>query len=131
MQEKEIEFLQERYQESKAFEEQLGFISQQLEELGNFRLHLKDFDESKERKILASIGKGIYVESELKNKSLFVDVGANILVKKTSKETIEIIEQQIRRLGEFKIQLNERLETLAFEMQKSLSNLDETKSNEK
>ncbi len=125
MDEENIQILQEKYQESNSLEEQLQIIIQQSNELKLFGESLKELEKRKENEIFASVGKGVYIKSELKERNFFVDVGAGILVKKTPEEAERIIENQVRKLGELKIQLQEMLESLAMEMQDIIRKLEE------
>ena len=97
--------LQEVHQQSQEVEEKLKIVEQQLSELEQFSVNLKDLEKNKSKEILASLGKGVYLKSEIKEDKLFVEAGAGILVKKTPAETNEIIEDQIARLNEMKTQL--------------------------
>jgi prefoldin alpha subunit len=76
------------------YQELLEQIEQSLLNLKKTRQDLLDFEGEKSKEILAPIANGIYVEAELKNKELLVNVGSDIVVKKSVKEAIEIIDAQ-------------------------------------
>ena len=97
--------LYELYQYSKESEEKLKIIEQQISELLRFEFSLEDLEKNKSREILASIGKGVFIKSDIKENKLFVDVGSGILIRKTGEETKEIIREQNKRIGEMKMQL--------------------------
>lgn len=113
-------------QEAEKYEEQLNLANQQIQELESLSLSLKKITENKD--ILAPIGRGIYVESEVKSKELFVNIGSNIIVKKTPNQAIEIISNQINKIEEIKNglmnemnELNNQMRDLLEEAQKAES----------
>jgi len=120
--------LQQIQSEGKEIEEKLQIVDQQVKELSQFSEGLKEFGKEKEKsnEILASVGKGVYVKSEMKEDSLFVDVGSGVLVKKSIDDTKQVVEEQLKKINEMKIHfgtqqeaLNEELRTLIEEFQKA------------
>jgi len=105
-------------QEAKKLQEQIELINQQQEEFEILKGSLKKIDSSKEKEFLASLGKGIFIKSEIKDKKLFVNVGEGIVVKKKPEEAIEIIDKQIKELNKLRVSLMEQLENLNSEMRK-------------
>ncbi len=89
-------------QEANKFEEKLKIIEQQSVELQTLQLSLDEIKESTDGKILAGLGKGIYLETEVKNKDVFVNVGGNTILKKSIDETKNIIGEQIQKLEKAK-----------------------------
>src|SRR3989344_8369868 len=94
--------LEDQYKES---EGKINFVNQQLAELEQFNLALNSFKHSNEDKMLSSFGKGVYVKTKLESKDLFVEVGAGIVLKKNPDEMTKIIENQLLKLREIRIQL--------------------------
>lgn len=119
--------LNQRYQESRQLEEQLEFIEQQMSELQMFSKSVEEIGKSSEKEILSSIGKGLFVKCEMKEKEFFVDVGAGVVVKKSPDDAIGIIEQQISRLGEIRYQINDNLNGLSSEFQELIKKLEQVK----
>ena len=114
-----IEQTQELYEDSKNTEERLTFIDQQIQELQTFKYNLDKIKHNNEQEMLAALGKGVFVRSQMKEDRFFVDVGAGVLVKKDSAQVISIIDQQIMKLGEMRqqtaayfMELHRQLETL-------------------
>jgi prefoldin, archaeal alpha subunit/eukaryotic subunit 5 len=112
-------------QESNKMQEQMQAIKSQIEELEVLRLSLERIDQMKEKEILANLGSGIFIKSEIKDKELFVNIGNGIVIKKMPEETIKIINKQIDRLDELKVlilseieKLNSQLRDLIEEAQK-------------
>lgn len=110
--------LQMFQQQAEQIEEKINLVSQQIIEIDAINVSLDKIENSKDEKILANIGKGIYVDAELKGKDLLVDIGEKILVKKSVKETKEIIRGQITKLAELK-------QALLMEMQQINSQLQD------
>ncbi len=110
----------------KETEQHLEFIETQISELSTFHINLEDFSKSNEKKMLASLGKGVYVDAELKNKNLLVEIGKGIMINKSPEDIKKILEGQIKKLIETKTYLQNQME---FYMQSlhSLINTIETK----
>jgi len=92
-------------------EKQLEIVIKQLSELKDFGSGLQSFSESKEKQMLSSLGKGVYAKTNLEDKKLFVEVGAGVLVRKTPEEIQKVIEEQIGRLSEARLNLMAQLES--------------------
>ena len=112
MEEQLIEKVQALYQESLRAEERLDLIASQLNELRELKEGMKHLDMRVEGHMLASVGKGIFIRTFIKDPSLFVDVGDGILIKKTHNEIALIIEEQTARLDNMKSELQEELADL-------------------
>ncbi|MBU0957461.1 MAG: prefoldin subunit alpha [Nanoarchaeota archaeon] len=104
-------------QQSNQIEEQINAVNQNIAQLEALSLSLLNLDRDKKNGLLAPMGKGIFIESEIKSKKLFVNIGSNILVKKTPQESIEIIENQVKEMHRIKHLLSEQLEKSANELQ--------------
>jgi len=89
-------------QEMNKLQEHLQLIEQNILELQNLQMSLQELKDSKEKQMLANLGKNIFIETEVQNKNLFVDVGNKTFVKKNIPETIKIIEEQISKLMQAK-----------------------------
>lgn len=96
-------------QQSQELEQQLEFVNKQILELDDFSLSLKHLIGTDEKEMLSSIGKGVYLKTNLADKQLFVEVGAGIVLRKTPQETRKIIDDQIRRFIEMRTQLEAQL----------------------
>ena len=114
-------------QQSQEIEQNLALINNQITEMDNFEQSLSVLEKTKEKEMLSSLGKGVYVETELKGKDLFVEVGSGVIVKKTPEETRKIIESQIIKLKEAQSQLQAQLEMFHQEFQSMVSELESSK----
>ena len=120
-------FVQKQMQE---IEEQAQLIDQETQELKDFSEHLETLEKTQQKEILASLGKGIHVKADLKSKELWVEVGSGVVVKKSSKETREIITRQIKKMDDAKKQLASKLEVYASLLQEMVHELQPGHSSE-
>lgn len=96
---------------ARELEENLQLIEMQIGELGDFNRSLEFIIKSKDKEMLSSIGKRVYIKTAIEDKKkLFIDVGAGVVVKKTPEETIKIVKEQILRLQEARVQVSSQLE---------------------
>lgn len=106
-------------------EQNLQLVEAQINQLEEFKKSLEFLIKSKDNEILASFGRGVYVKSTLKDKEkLFVEVGAGIMVKKTPEETKAIIESQISRLKQARMQIISQIEMTQEQLEEFLSEID-------
>ena len=103
-------------QEANQLEQQLQLIEQNLAEMQQLKAGLDELDKSREKQILANIGKGIYIPAEIKSKELRVEVGNKNFVKKSILETKKIIEGEIEKLNSVKQQIVEKVSGLRGQM---------------
>ena len=96
-------------QEANKIEEQIKIVNQQVAELESLKLSVKKIDGS-EKEILAPLGKGIFVKSDIKDKNLFVNIGAGVVVKKKPEEVIGLIDRQLDELNNIREELVNALE---------------------
>lgn len=95
--------LQMIQQQAGAMQERLEIINNQIMEMQAIETSLSDLDKKENGgEMLANLGKGIFVKTEVKDKDLFVNVGKEIIVKKSVSETIDVLKNQITRLDEAK-----------------------------
>jgi prefoldin alpha subunit len=109
------------------FEQQIQQLQQQLQaveesviDLNTLNFGLDELKGSKDKEIMAPLGRGIFVKTKLLSEDLTVDVGRRNFVKKTIPETKEIIEEQIKKLGKVKKELDERIEEINLELTKTI-----------
>lgn len=98
------------------YDEQLKIVDQQLSELESFRKSIEDIEKNSNNEILASIGKGVFMPAEIKDRNLFVEIGAGVFVKKTLDETKKVAEEQLQRLGEMRMYLGSEINLINSEM---------------
>jgi|SRR3989338_6311607 len=117
--------------ESQEVENNIKIINEHVEELTKFKENLDFLDKNDEKDILASLGRGVYAKSKIvDDKNLFVEIGAGVVIKKTPAETKKVIEEQIRKFGEARLQLEAQLEFYANEFRKMVKKLNEIKEDD-
>jgi len=114
------------------FEQQIMQLQQQLQAINqaNFEITklnqgLDDLIGSKDKEILASLGKGIFANAKLASEDLVVDIGEGNFVKKSIPETKKIIEKQLVKLEDVRKEIEENLVKIDKEMTQLV--LDSTK----
>ena len=115
------------------FEQQIQHLQQQLQavdegimDMNSLSLGLDEVKNSIGKEVLAPLGRGIFVETELLSDKLMVDVGGRNFVKKSVPETKEIIEAQIKKLYEIKKELGEKIEEINEELTRIILEAQET-----
>lgn len=103
-------------EEGKRIEEQISLVNGQLLEFEQLLDGLERIEKDKNGEILAGLGKGIYVKSEIKEKELFVNIGNGVVLKKSNSETRKIIEKQIVQLDEVKQHLLNEIEKINLQL---------------
>ena len=116
-----ISKIEERARE---LEDNIQLIDNQLNELEIFRYTLESVVKSKEKEILSSLGKRVYLKAKIEYKeSLFVEVGAGVVVRKTPEETLKITKEQIERLQEVRGNIFLRLQSYHVELQDFINSI--------
>ncbi len=103
-------------QEMNSLAEKVQIIDQHILELQGLYFSLQELDKSKEKEILANLGKNIFIKTEIKEKKLLVDVGSKIFVKKEIPETLKIVEEQVSQLENAKNQVMRKLQELKIQV---------------
>lgn len=103
-------------QEVNQLNQQASLIEQNISELNELKKSLDEIENTKNKDILVNIGKKIYLPVEIKEEKLIVEVGNKNLIKKSFKETKEVIGNQLEKLFQIKENLTERLRQLDLRM---------------
>jgi prefoldin alpha subunit len=104
-------------EEGKKLEEQLNIVDSQIKEFYSLKESLDSLKDIKDNKFLSSLGRGVFVESKVNSNEFFVNVGNNVVLRKSSEETKEIIDKQIKELNNIKSQILATIENLNLELQ--------------
>ncbi|VVB82169.1 Prefoldin subunit alpha [uncultured archaeon] len=114
------------------FERQIKEIQQQLDsvergivDLNSLNFGLDELIGNTGKEIYAPMGKGIFVKAKLISEELTVDIGNGNLIKKTIPDTKELIEEQIKKLGQVKKELESNLEQLSEEINRVMNQSQE------
>jgi prefoldin alpha subunit len=104
-------------QQIRQIQQQVQAIEQGIIEMTSLNAGLEELQGKKDAEIFAPIGRGIYAKAKLLSEELLVNVGSNNLVSKGIPETRKLIEEQIKKLEEIKIEMNNNLENLGKEIE--------------
>lgn len=125
---------QELFFKLSMFEQQIQNIQQQLNvveksilDMNSLNTDLGEIEGANGKDILCSIGSGIFAKAKLISEDLIVNIGEKYLVKKSIRETQEIIQNQIKKLEGVKEELNKALEEINKNLTESM--LDHQKKN--
>lgn len=89
---------QQLIEELNYYQDLLSQVDSSLSNIKNTMSALEEFEKEKGKEVLAPIAHGVYVEAELKNKDLFVNIGSDVVSKKSVKEAISILEEQEKEI---------------------------------
>jgi len=117
MEQQQMIQMQMLQQEAEDLNQQLQLIEQNLSEIESLKLSLEEIDKNENKEILANIGKKIFLPVEIKDKNLFVEIGKSNFVKKTIPETIQVTEEQTKKLVAGKQDVVKRIEQLQKEVE--------------
>jgi len=101
--------LRDKYLQFQNVQQQIEQITHHVEMMNHKNIELEVSIEAirelekteKDNEVLAPIANGIFLKTSLMdNKTLIVNVGADVTVEKTSSEVIEILEQQKKDISE-------------------------------
>ena len=107
-------------QQIQQLQQQIQAVEQGINELTNLETGLNDLKGSKDKEILAPVGRGIYAKAKLLSEELKVDVGNQNFVKKSIPETQELILTQINKLEKIKEEIESKIEETGEELQKTI-----------
>ena len=99
-------------QQIRQIQEQLGAIEQAILDMSQIKLGLDEIKGKTGEEIMAPIGRGVYIKAKLLSEELTVDVGGKNFVGKNIEETKELINEQIEKLKEIKVQLEKELDKI-------------------
>ncbi len=95
---------------ARQLEYNLQLIDAEIAELGDFKNNLNFLAESKEKEMLSSLGKRVFIKTKIEDRDkLFIEVGAGVVVRKSPAESLKIVEKQISRLKEAGLQIASQL----------------------
>lgn len=118
-------------QEANRLEQQMQIMDQQIQEMQAIKASLENIEARKgEGELLSNLGKGIFIKTEIKDKDLFINVGKNVIVKKTPKETINVLDDQVKKLIAGKEEIISKIEELRGEMQALIGEAEKAKQKE-
>lgn len=87
-------------------------IEKQIEELEQLLQAISSISEQEDKLMLSPLGSGIYVKTEIKEDSFFINVGSGVFVKKSKQKAKETLEKQIGKLSELRFALLSQIEII-------------------
>jgi len=105
--------------------QQLDLIDKELAELINFRNNLNGLKSSNENIMLSTIGKGVFMKTQILDRQLFVEVGKGVVVKKSPEEVYKIVGEQINKFSDVREKLMYKFDVIAMTLQRILSEIEE------
>jgi len=119
-------------QEAEKLQEKLGMIEQQIQEMTGIQAGIEELKTKKVgEEMLSSMGKGIFIKTELKDKNFIINAGNGVMIKKTAEQTCNILKDQIKKLAEGKEEIGRRMFELESGMQYIISEAQKEHSHEK
>lgn len=122
----DTKLINEKYLELQILEHQLKQVNQQILNLDNQLLELQRIGDNlddlnkakKDTELLVALGGGVFSKAELKdNKSVLMNVGANIVVEKDIPSSKRVISNQIGQIKDVVKQLEQEFQILAVNSQ--------------
>jgi prefoldin alpha subunit len=99
-------------QQIRMLQEQLNAVEQTSIELQSLDIGLEDLKDSKDKEILAQVGRGIFVKAKVTSDDLIVDIGSKNFVTKSIENTKEVLKGQIGKLEQIKQDLEKELDKI-------------------
>ncbi|MAE49521.1 prefoldin subunit alpha [Candidatus Pacearchaeota archaeon] len=99
-------------QQSQQAQQHLQMIEEQIKELDDFKSHLDSLKGKKDQELLAGLGKGVFVKTDLTSDQLYVNVGSGVVVQKTPDQAKTTIDSQIKQLQEARLHITAQIETM-------------------
>jgi prefoldin alpha subunit len=97
-------------------QEQMNAVEQATMDLQTLDFGLDDLKDSKDREILAQVGRGIFVKAKITGEELLVDIGNKNFVTKSIENTKEVLKEQIEKLNQIKEDLESELDKINTEI---------------
>lgn len=105
-------------QQIKQLQQQLEAVGQGVAEMNNLNSGLDELIGKRGQEVFAPIGRGVFAKAKLESEDLNVDIGGGNFVKKSIPETKKIIEEQVKKLEEIQVELEDNLEKVGEEFNK-------------
>ena len=128
---------QELFYKISIFEQQMRQLQQQLEaveqgivDLESLKFGLDELVGKKDQEVFSSLGKGIFAKTKLVSEDLLMNIGDRKFVSKSIPETKKSMDDQIKRLNEMKMDLNNSLNEINEEVGKIIDEANKEESSD-
>ena len=131
LQEKYIE-LQILDQTIKQIQQQLSILDQQLFELQRLNENIEEISKvNLNSDILTPLGAGVFIKTQLKeNQEVFMNVGSNVITKKTIAESKKIIDEELQKIKITILQMEQEITQATINATNIQQEIKETNKNE-
>ena len=117
-----MQMLGQMNQQHETLQEQIKLVEQQIGELEQFKDELSALEEHKNETVITSLGKSVFAPVKfLPDEKMFVEIGAGYFVRKDIKDTKIIIEEQTKKLHEFKENISSELNSLTTQLEQLIT----------
>ena len=99
-------------QHIKQLNQQLQLIEKNILDLNSLNSGMDEIKGSIGKEVLAQLGRGIFVKTNIISEELIVDVGNKNFVKKSITDTKKIIKEQIEKLHQIEKELKDKIEDI-------------------
>jgi prefoldin alpha subunit len=103
-------------QQIRMLQEQMNAVEQTTIELQTLDIGLEDLKESKDKEILAQVGRGIFVKAKITGEDLIVDIGDKKFITKSIDDTKNVLKGQVEKLNNIKDELEGELDKINTEI---------------
>lgn len=115
-------------QRSEEVRQQIETVEEQAKEMDALKSSLEALDKNKNGEVLANLGRGIFVKTQVGDDQVFLNVGSKTFIRKSFKDAAEIVEKQVSELGEIKHHLMHSLEDINLNLQSLVEEARESRN---
>jgi len=117
-----IAYEMQNYQQQGQFmQQQLSSLQMSISEIGAALGTLRNLDKVKDNEVLLPVGAGAHVSARLTDtQNIMINIGSDVIAQKPLAETVEILEERLKRLESTR----DRLQEAVLEISKKLEELD-------
>lgn len=113
-----MQILGQMNQQHENLQEQIKLVDQQIMELELFKEEISALEKHKNEEVITSLGKSVFAPVKfMPNEKMFVEIGAGYFVRKTADETLVVIDEQEKKLREFRGNISSELNSLTEQLE--------------
>lgn len=99
-------------QQIQQLHQQLQLVEKNIVDLNSLDFGMDELRGSVGKEVLAQLGRGIFVKTNMTSEELIVDVGNKNFVKKSITDTKKLIKEQIEKLHQIEGELKDKIEEI-------------------
>jgi prefoldin alpha subunit len=112
MQEKQI-LLQQLNERAQYLQKKLQVLEHQLKEISDVKVGLENIGDD----MLFPLGAGVFVKGKRSSEKLMVNIGKGVVVEKDVSDVLKTVSDQLSRLEEISVQMNQEMGEVVGQMQ--------------